>query len=165
VQTIIPLGPNNGALRLTTARYYTPSGRSIQAERITPDITVSEQVPENLESQSAAISEAALRRHLKASGPEQKGSQIYAPADPKDDKAFNGARLVAGFGNKPGFPPRPQAACREMSGQPPAIILMVEVVRPFTFKPVAERNDFWRLCRFSPSAFGGAGRSRLSPAR
>ncbi len=40
VQTIIPLGQNNGALRLTTARYYTPSGRSIQAKGIEPDITV-----------------------------------------------------------------------------------------------------------------------------
>src|SRR5262249_17931681 len=40
VQTIIPLGPGNGALRLTTARYYTPAGRSIQAKGITPDIEV-----------------------------------------------------------------------------------------------------------------------------
>ena len=38
VQTIIPLGQNNGALRLTTARYYTPSGRSIQAKGIEPDV-------------------------------------------------------------------------------------------------------------------------------
>src|SRR5262249_23102732 len=40
VQTIIPLGSGNGALRLTTARYFTPSGRSIQAKGITPDIEV-----------------------------------------------------------------------------------------------------------------------------
>ena len=40
VQTIIPLGDGNGALRLTTARYFTPSGRSIQAQGITPDIEV-----------------------------------------------------------------------------------------------------------------------------
>jgi carboxyl-terminal processing protease len=39
VQTIIPLG-GQGALRLTTARYYTPSGRSIQAQGIDPDIVV-----------------------------------------------------------------------------------------------------------------------------
>src|ERR1700738_5286964 len=38
VQTIIPLGSGNGALRLTTARYFTPSGRSIQAKGISPDI-------------------------------------------------------------------------------------------------------------------------------
>jgi carboxyl-terminal processing protease len=39
VQTVMPL-PGNGAIRLTTARYYTPSGRSIQAQGITPDIEV-----------------------------------------------------------------------------------------------------------------------------
>jgi hypothetical protein len=38
VQTIIPLGSDNGALRLTTARYCTPSGRSIQAKGISPDV-------------------------------------------------------------------------------------------------------------------------------
>jgi carboxyl-terminal processing protease len=41
VQTVIPL-PGNTAMRLTTARYYTPSGRSIQARGITPDVTVRE---------------------------------------------------------------------------------------------------------------------------
>jgi carboxyl-terminal processing protease len=41
VQTVIPL-PGNGAMRLTTARYYTPSGRSIQAQGITPDVVVQE---------------------------------------------------------------------------------------------------------------------------
>ena len=40
VQTIIPLGQGNGALRLTTARYYTPSGHSLQAQGIAPDIEV-----------------------------------------------------------------------------------------------------------------------------
>ena len=39
MQTVIPL-PGNGAMRLTTARYYTPSGRSIQGLGITPDIEV-----------------------------------------------------------------------------------------------------------------------------
>ena len=47
VQTIIPLG-SNGALRLTTARYYTPSGRSIQAKGIDPDIQVKPDVPAEL---------------------------------------------------------------------------------------------------------------------
>jgi carboxyl-terminal processing protease len=41
VQTVIPL-PGNGAMRLTTARYYTPSGRSIQGQGIMPDVTVAE---------------------------------------------------------------------------------------------------------------------------
>ena len=48
VQTIIPL-PGNGAIRLTTARYYTPSGRSIQAKGIEPDIAVQSQRFETVE--------------------------------------------------------------------------------------------------------------------
>ncbi len=40
VQTVMPLGGNNGAIRITTARYYTPSGRSIQATGIEPDVEV-----------------------------------------------------------------------------------------------------------------------------
>src|SRR5262249_57503478 len=46
VQTVIPLGSGNGALRLTTARYFTPSGRSIQAKGISPDIEIVQEVPE-----------------------------------------------------------------------------------------------------------------------
>jgi carboxyl-terminal processing protease len=42
VQTVIPLGEKRGALRLTTARYYTPSGHSIQAQGIVPDIQVAQ---------------------------------------------------------------------------------------------------------------------------
>ena len=48
VQTIIPLGTGNGAMALTTARYFTPSGRSIQAKGITPDIEVLQDVPDEL---------------------------------------------------------------------------------------------------------------------
>ena len=51
VQTIIPLGAN-GAIRLTTARYYTPSGRSIQAKGIDPDIVVEQELPPELQSRS-----------------------------------------------------------------------------------------------------------------
>jgi carboxyl-terminal processing protease len=64
VQTILPL-QNNAALKLTTARYYTPKGRSIQAEGITPDITiqpvkVSALTPDGLDP----IKEADLARRL-----------------------------------------------------------------------------------------------------
>jgi hypothetical protein len=52
VQTIIPLGSGNGALRLTTARYFTPSGRSIQAKGISPDIEVLQEVPEELKART-----------------------------------------------------------------------------------------------------------------
>jgi carboxyl-terminal processing protease len=62
VQTIIPLG-RNGAIRLTTARYYTPSGRSIQAKGIEPDIEVMPEVPKDVRD-GETMSEAELRGHL-----------------------------------------------------------------------------------------------------
>jgi carboxyl-terminal processing protease len=91
VQTIIPLSSGNGALRLTTARYFTPSGRSIQAKGISPDIEVLQEVPEELKARTDTRGEASLRGHLKAEGDEQTGSQSYIPPDPKDDKALHTA--------------------------------------------------------------------------
>ena len=88
VQTIIPLGSGNGALRLTTARYYTPSGKSIQAKGIVPDIEVLQDVPDELKSRTDTRGEASLRGHLKSDGDEKTGSQSYVPPDAKDDKAL-----------------------------------------------------------------------------
>jgi carboxyl-terminal processing protease len=88
VQTIIPLGAGNGALRLTTARYYTPSGKSIQAKGIVPDIEVLQDVPDELKSRTDTKGEASLRGHLKNDGDEKTGSQSYVPPDAKDDKAL-----------------------------------------------------------------------------
>ena len=87
VQTIMPLGDNSGALRLTTARYYTPSGRSIQAKGITPDIQVLEDVPADLKGKEENLGEASLKGHLK-NGPDEEasGSQAYVPPEEKDDK-------------------------------------------------------------------------------
>src|SRR5437667_595811 len=66
VQTIIPL-EGRGALRLTTALYYTPSGRSIQGQGISPDIVVS--VPKNQQVANAVISfESDLYGALKNGG-------------------------------------------------------------------------------------------------
>ncbi len=105
VQTIIPLGSSNGALRLTTARYYTPSGRSIQAKGIVPDIEVLQDVPEELKGRTDTTSEATLRGHLSADGQEQTGSQSYVPQDPKDDKALKLAvDLIRGTQSNPAFP-------------------------------------------------------------
>ncbi|MBW8269029.1 S41 family peptidase [Caldovatus aquaticus] len=67
VQTVMPLPENNGAIRLTTARYYTPSGRSIQATGIEPDI----EVHANRDQAAAGIPrerEADLRRALRREG-------------------------------------------------------------------------------------------------
>ena len=68
VQTIIPLG-SNGALMLTTARYYTPSGRSIQAKGIEPDAVVQEELPEDMNKAPENMEgEANLRGHLRSEG-------------------------------------------------------------------------------------------------
>ncbi len=110
VQTIIPLGSGNGALRLTTARYFTPSGRSIQAKGITPDIEVLQDVPEDLKAKTDTKGEASLRGHLKATGKEATGSQAYIPPDPKNDKALHLADdLLRGTQVNSAFPPNPKA--------------------------------------------------------
>ncbi len=111
VQTIIPLGSGNGALRLTTARYFTPSGRSIQAKGIVPDIEVLQDVPEELKARADTTSEATLRGHLQAEGQEQTGSQSYVPPDEKNDKALHLAvDLLRGTQTNPAFPPKPSQA-------------------------------------------------------
>jgi len=112
VQTIIPLGNNNGALRLTTARYYTPSGKSIQAKGIVPEIEVLQDVPDDLKARSDTKGEASLRGHLKTQeGEEQTGSQSYIPPDVKNDKALNMAlELLRGTKTNPAFPPSAKAA-------------------------------------------------------
>jgi carboxyl-terminal processing protease len=100
VQTIIPLGAN-GAIRLTTARYYTPSNRSIQAKGIDPDIIVEQDLPEELKKKAESVAEsqrgeASLRGHLRnpengnsEDGKEVKevsGSSAYVPKEPEKDK-------------------------------------------------------------------------------
>jgi carboxyl-terminal processing protease len=91
VQTIIPLGSDNGALTLTTARYFTPSGKSIQAKGIVPDIEVLQDVPDELKALSDIQGEASLPGHLKNDGDEKTGSQSYVPPEAKDDKALKTA--------------------------------------------------------------------------
>ncbi|MDD5390520.1 MAG: S41 family peptidase [Gallionellaceae bacterium] len=92
VQTILPL--NNGtAIKLTTARYFTPSGRSIQAKGITPDIPVEEATVSSGETAKIEVREADLERHLTNGDEENAAKTPQAPKDdkkPKDDKAKGG---------------------------------------------------------------------------
>jgi carboxyl-terminal processing protease len=85
VQTIMPLG-NNTAIKLTTARYYTPSGRSIQAKGITPDLIVEEPG-----AALARLREADLTRHL-LNGQDKDAAKASprakpAPAVPAEQRA------------------------------------------------------------------------------
>jgi carboxyl-terminal processing protease len=129
VQTIMPLG-SNGAIRLTTARYYTPSGRSIQAKGIDPDIVVEEEIPDDLKTKLAAhkpYGEASLRGHLKnpddktsqtGKDPEEApGSSAYVPKEPEKDTQLQyalsflrGTATDAKTAGDPGKVPEPAKA-------------------------------------------------------
>ncbi|HZR02039.1 MAG TPA: S41 family peptidase [Burkholderiales bacterium] len=83
VQTILPLG-NNTAIKLTTARYYTPNGRSIQAKGITPDIPVEEATIAEADP-ALRMREADLERHL--SNPTDPDAPAAKPAAPATSPA------------------------------------------------------------------------------
>ena len=78
VQTILPLG-SDSALKLTTARYYTPSGRSIQAEGIIPDIELQTLKVSSVERSIDPLKEADLSRHL------QNGNSKKKPEDKTEE--------------------------------------------------------------------------------
>ncbi|MBU1236871.1 MAG: S41 family peptidase [Gammaproteobacteria bacterium] len=78
VQTVIPLS-NNTAVKLTTARYYTPSGRSIQAKGIEPDVVVEETANGG---RHARLREADLERHLGNDKEPSSGKDASEPAAP-----------------------------------------------------------------------------------
>jgi carboxyl-terminal processing protease len=93
VQTIIPLG-NEGAIRLTTQRYYTPSGRSIQAKGIDADILIEQPLPPELQGKNVSTEgEASLGKHLKneAGGEEGGGSSAYVPQKREEDMQIKAA--------------------------------------------------------------------------
>jgi carboxyl-terminal processing protease len=113
VQTIIPLGNNNGALRLTTALYYTPSGKSIQAKGIDPDIKVDQPLPDELKGRVENRGESELRGHItgQEETEEGSGSAAYVPPEAKDDIQLNFALdLIRGVKVSKAYPPDPTAA-------------------------------------------------------
>ncbi len=92
VQTIIPMG-DKGALRLTTALYYTPSGSSIQGTGIEPDIKVEQPLPEELQGKVRTEGESSLPGHIKGQNENEEGSGsvAYVPPEAKDDVQLNHA--------------------------------------------------------------------------
>ena len=131
VQTIIPLrleGEGPAAIKLTTARYFTPSGRSIQAKGIAPDLAV-EDTPEGNFS-GFNVREADLVRHLEGSNAEDAARRTTAPpgaaATPAEDvtpaaKAAPPARRYE-FGSSDDF--QLQQAMNHLKGKP------VDVAKP-----------------------------------
>jgi len=101
VQTVLPLGNNTG-IKLTTARYYTPGGRSIQAKGIVPDILVEDPSSAGHDSGIFRLREADLDKHLindKPSDdkPNNTGKNILSPPDTKEDATKT---APAEFGSK-----------------------------------------------------------------
>jgi len=112
VQNIIPLGiplGADGAMVLTTARYYTPNNRSIQAAGITPDIEVLQDVPEEYKGRDEILGEAALSGQIGGGteGEATKGSSIYVPQDhEKDTQLQYAVDLILGERTDSAFPPK-----------------------------------------------------------
>jgi len=84
VQTIIPIA-GHGAVRLTTSLYYTPSGRSIQAKGISPDIVVEQARLEAVQGRRDPRSEASLRNHIEVGDEES----AEAEAAVTDERPFD----------------------------------------------------------------------------
>ena len=104
VQTIFSLGPDLGAIRLTTARYYTPSGQSIHGVGVTPDIIVGQPLPQSILDQ---ITEADIPV-------DEDGNPItdfdIIPSDAAEDAQLQFAlRLLRGEETHPAFPPESPA--------------------------------------------------------
>ena len=108
VQSIVHLG-DNGGIRLTTARYYTPNNRSIQAAGIQPDIIITENVPAELKGRDEILGEAGLNGQIGGGTEKQAttGSSVYVPPEKKDDTQLQFAiKLINGEETNPAYPPK-----------------------------------------------------------
>jgi carboxyl-terminal processing protease len=108
VQSIINLG-SNGGIRLTTARYYTPANRSIQAAGIAPDIVVKENVPAEFAGRDEILGEAGLSGQIGGGTEEQAttGSSVYVPANKDEDTQLQYAiKLILGTEKNDAYPPK-----------------------------------------------------------
>jgi carboxyl-terminal processing protease len=103
VQTIIPL-PGHGAMRLTTARYYTPSGRSIQAKGIDPDIVVEAAKIEKTPEEAKVATASDLKRDDSGDGGAEQSSVdpsiMGTPADYQLTRAVDMLRGIALFNGR-----------------------------------------------------------------
>ena len=146
VQTVRPLGPDTG-LKLTTARYYTPSGNSIQAKGIVPDVMLDE-TPEGNVFAGLRTREADLQKHLgngqEAEAPmtdarraeEQQREEAREQARKRLEEEARknpGQRLVPEFGSDQDFQLR--QALNQLKGQP------VVVSKTLTVRAAEEKSD------------------------
>ncbi|QBM27021.1 putative CtpA-like serine protease [Hydrogenophaga pseudoflava] len=148
VQTVRPLGPDTG-LKLTTARYYTPAGKSIQAKGIVPDVMVDE-TPEGNVFAALRTREADLTKHL-TNGEEAKAGEPMTDAQraaeqqrdqereqarkrlEEESKKNPGQRLVPEFGSDKDF--QLQQALNKLKGRP------VLVSKTLTERPEEKKEN------------------------
>ncbi len=144
VQTVIPMrGGMDGALKLTTARYYTPSGRSIQKTGISPDLEVAESREEaqRIANRAFQFSEASFRNALNAEeGKARQGAHEPAEAPPesfdvKNDFQLARAKDVLKYGSVAATPKLPKPAPKMAAiVAPKATLPSATVVKPLTEK-------------------------------
>jgi carboxyl-terminal processing protease len=116
VQSILPL-TNNTAIKLTTARYYTPSGRSIQAKGITPDLQV-EETPDGDFSQFR-LREADLQRHLANPKDAEEKPRVPQPEEGAVSDKLKDRKPIE-FGSADDW--QLQQALNHLKGQPVAVV-------------------------------------------
>lgn len=112
VQTLFPLTKNKlffsakekyGAVKLTTAEYFTPSGKSIQAKGITPDIILNQKIEDDLTSEVFQVGETQLNQHIENKEIEkiQSGSSAYIPRDEdKDTQLIQAIEILSDLNEK-----------------------------------------------------------------
>ena len=138
VQTVRPLGPDTG-IKLTTARYYTPSGRSIQAKGILPDVMVDESAEGDLYA-ALRTREADLEKHISSGQGEEVKDEAREKAREEalkrlDEEAKKPAseRRPPEFGSDKDF--QLQQALHQLKGEP------VQVSKTKTERPVEKKDD------------------------
>ena len=159
VQSVIPLrGGMDGALKLTTARYYTPSGRSIQKTGIEPDLEVAEtkEQADLIASKTFQFSEASFRNALNAGeGQSRRGAHAPAEAPPTNFDVKNGdfqlsrglAVLKAGSVKT--------LLQTEKPASPVSVVAAAGRTDPGPVKPPAAANDSGAPAQAKPGAAGG----------
>jgi carboxyl-terminal processing protease len=97
VQTIIPISKKNETLKMTIARYYLPSGRTIQAVGVTPDIISVNGVPISKDDSKIVIKESDLSKHLKSELKKIKQTEVKEPENKFESKLKDDNQLKTGF--------------------------------------------------------------------
>ena len=139
VQTVRPLGPDTG-IKLTTARYYTPSGKSIQAKGIVPDVMVDETAEGDMFA-ALRMREADLDKHLGSGQADEKANEVAREKAREEarkrleleSKKPAADRKMPEYGSAEDF--RLQQALRQLKGEP------VQVSKTLTERPLEKKED------------------------